>query len=126
MLEVSRSVAGRLDQGVDQMKSNTNTAYEISNNATSNLAEFANNVQETSDLVDQAAQQMTKTAQNFEKFQDDLDKMASIKSVDSLSIGTADSLVYVKKINSKPDGYYKAVGRPSLKNIRYFSIKLYL
>ena len=52
----------------------------------------------------------------------DLDKMTAIKFVDSLSIGTADSLVYLKKISNKPDGYYKAVGLPNLKNIRYFIV----
>ena len=59
---------------------------------------------------------------SINKIDIDLDKMTAIKSVDSLNIGTADSLVYLKKISGKPDGYYKAVGRPSLKNVRYFIV----
>ena len=51
-----------------------------------------------------------------------LDEMAAVKSVDSLNIGTLDSLVFVKKLAHKPGGYYKARGNPSLKNIRYFII----
>ncbi len=52
----------------------------------------------------------------------DLDELARIKSVDSLNIGTSDSLVFVKHLPTVPDGYYKARGRPNLTNIRYFII----
>ncbi len=51
----------------------------------------------------------------------DLDDMAAIKDDPSLNIGTTDSLVYLKWL-SKPQAYYKAVGKPSLNTIRYFVI----
>lgn len=50
----------------------------------------------------------------------DLDEMAAIKSVDSLM--RADSLGFEKKLADVPDGYYRAVGAPSLRTIRYFII----
>ncbi len=52
----------------------------------------------------------------------DLDALAHIKSLDSLNIGTADSLVFLQKLPTVPGGYYKARGNPNLKNIRYFII----
>jgi len=51
----------------------------------------------------------------------DLDDLASIKDNPALNIGTTDSLVYIKWL-SKPQAYYKAVGKPSLNTIRYFTI----
>ncbi len=52
----------------------------------------------------------------------DLDELAAIKSIDSLNVGTVDSVVYLKKLHTKTEAYYKAVGRPSLNTIRYFVI----
>ncbi len=54
------------------------------------------------------------------EFDIDLDALAKVKSVDSLNIGTADSAVYYKRLPGKPDGYFKARGRPNMKNVRYF------
>jgi len=52
----------------------------------------------------------------------DLDEMARIKSREDLNIGTTERPEYVLRLNDKPDAYYKAVGLPSLKTIRYFII----
>ncbi len=52
----------------------------------------------------------------------DLDELAAIKSIDSLNIGTVDSLVYLKRLPGRVEAYYKAVGKPSLNTIRYFII----
>ncbi len=56
------------------------------------------------------------------KIEIDLDALAAIKSIDSLNIGTVDSLVYFKKLPGKVEAYYKAAGKPSLNTIRYFVI----
>jgi len=56
------------------------------------------------------------------KIEIDLDDLAAIKSIDSLMVGTVDSVVYVKKLRGKTEAYYKARGKPSLNTIRYFVI----
>ena len=52
----------------------------------------------------------------------DLDEMAAIKSIDSLNIGSGDTLIFRKKLPGSTQAYYLAHGLPNLKNIRYFII----
>lgn len=52
----------------------------------------------------------------------DLDELSGIKFNDSLRVLTAEKSIYIKNLANKPGGYYKSVGKPSVKTIRYFIV----
>jgi hypothetical protein len=56
-------------------------------------------------------------------FDIDLDELSKIKSEPDYFIGTGERIIYKRKLlGGNPGAYYKAVGAPSLKTIRYFII----
>ena len=58
----------------------------------------------------------------YNNFDIDLDELSAIKSNEGYYIGSEELSVYLQKLSDKPGGYYKAVGNPSLKTIRYFIV----
>lgn len=52
----------------------------------------------------------------------DLDELSAIKSNEAYNISSNETIVYLRKLNDKPGSYYKMVGNPSLKTIRYFVV----
>ncbi|MEJ2053487.1 MAG: cell surface protein SprA, partial [Calditrichaceae bacterium] len=52
----------------------------------------------------------------------DFDELTAIKSWEQYYIGGVDVPVYLRKLDNRPGGYYKAVGNPSLKTVRYFIV----
>ena len=49
----------------------------------------------------------------------DLDELSGIKFIDSLRIISAEQRIFLKHLSDVPGGYFKAVGNPSIKTIRY-------
>lgn len=49
-----------------------------------------------------------------------LDELSAIKFDDSLRVLTAEKRIFLKHLSDVPGGYFKAVGNPSIKTIRYF------
>ena len=58
----------------------------------------------------------------YNNFDIDLDELSALKSNESYDISTVDKTIFYHRLYNKPGAYYKAVGNPSLKTVRYFIV----